>query len=109
MQAAFGSNPADILAAIGRSIGPDHYEVGQDVEAHVRYAFGKEAPSLLRRNHSPRAHFDLWAANELVLRQAGVQHIETARLCTACHPKDWYSHRAQKGKTGRFGALIALR
>lgn len=109
MQAVFGSNPAEILAVIGPSIGPDHYEVGSDVELHVRYAFGREADSLLHRNHGPKAHFDLWAANELVLRQAGVQQIQTARLCTACHPEDWYSHRAQRGKTGRFGALIALR
>lgn len=108
MRAAFGSNPADILAAIGPSIGPDHYEVGYDVEERVRYAFGKDAVSLLHRNHGPKPHFDLWAANELVLRQAGVEQIETARLCTACHPQDWYSHRAQKGKTGRFGTLIGL-
>lgn len=109
MQAAFGSKPSDILAAIGPSIGPDHYEIGRDVEAHVYSAFGKDSASLLHRNYGPKPHFDLWAANELVLRQAGVEQIETAGLCTACHPEDWYSHRAQKGKTGRFGALIALR
>lgn len=108
MQAAFGSKPADILAAIGPAIGPDHYEVGADVEEHVRYAFGREADALLRSNQGPKPHFDLWAANELVLRQAGVEQIQVAGLCTACHPEDWYSHRAQKGKTGRFGALIAL-
>lgn len=108
MQAAFGSKPSDILAAIGPSIGPDHYEIGHDVEEHVRYAFGKDAASLLHRNHGPRAHFDLWAANRLVLEQAGVEQAQVAGLCTACHPDDWFSHRAQKGKTGRFGALIAL-
>jgi copper oxidase (laccase) domain-containing protein len=44
----------------------------------------------------------------LALEQAGVKRIEVAGQCTACHPEDWYSHRAQKGRTGRFGALIAL-
>ena len=29
-------------------------------------------------------------------------------ICTACHTEDWFSHRAEKGKTGRFGALIGL-
>jgi len=29
-------------------------------------------------------------------------------LCTACHLEDWYSHRAERGHTGRFGAIIAL-
>ncbi len=52
--------------------------------------------------------FDLWAANRLLLEQAGVRHIEVAGLCTACHTEDWYSHRAEKGRTGRFGAIIAL-
>jgi copper oxidase (laccase) domain-containing protein len=37
-----------------------------------------------------------------------VEQIEIASLCTACHLEDWFSHRAEKGKTGRFGALIAL-
>lgn len=108
MRAAYGSRPADLLAAIGPSIGPDHYEVGLDVEEHVRYAFGKAAASLLHRNHGPKAHFDLWAANKLALNQAGVEQVEVAGLCTVCHRDDWFSHRAEKGKTGRFGALIAL-
>jgi copper oxidase (laccase) domain-containing protein len=34
--------------------------------------------------------------------------VERAGLCTACNLDDWYSHRAEKGRTGRFGALIAL-
>lgn len=108
MQAAYGSRPADILAAIGPAIGPDHYEIGADVEEHARYTFGRQAESLFERWHGPKAHFNLWAANQLVLRQAGVEAIETAGLCTACHVEDWYSHRAEKGQTGRFGALISL-
>ena len=108
MQAAYGSNPADIRAAIGPSIGPDHYEVGENVIEYVRYSYGKYADALLHKNHGPRPHFDLWAANKLDLNQAGVEQVEIAGLCTACHPEDWFSHREQKGKTGRFGALIAL-
>jgi copper oxidase (laccase) domain-containing protein len=49
------------------------------------------------------------AANCIQLERAGVIQIEAANLCTACHLKDWYSHRAEKGKTGRFGAMIALK
>jgi copper oxidase (laccase) domain-containing protein len=37
-----------------------------------------------------------------------VKEIESADICTACHTDDWFSHRAEKGKTGRFGAMIAL-
>jgi copper oxidase (laccase) domain-containing protein len=44
----------------------------------------------------------------MVLREAGVRNIEVAGICTACHTEDWYSHRAEHGKTGRFGAMIWL-
>jgi polyphenol oxidase len=107
MRAAFGSKPGDILAAIGPSIGPDHYEIGQDVIEYVRYSFGKDAEALLHGQNG-RVYFDLWKANQLSLEYAGVRQVEVAGLCTACNPADWYSHRAQKGKAGRFGALIAL-
>ena len=107
MQSRYGSNPADILAAIGPSIGPDHYEVGADVIAQVRRAFGDEAGSLLEK-HGVSVHFDLWKANRMLLEREGVQHIEIAGLCTACHPSDWFSHRGEQGKTGRFGTLLAM-
>jgi YfiH family protein len=107
MQARFGSKPADILAAIGPSIGPDHYEVGPDVEVQVRQAFGKQASSLMYKS-AEKIHFNLWAANRLTLEQAGVKQIELAGLCTACNTDDWYSHRAEHGRTGRFGAIIKL-
>jgi len=107
MQAAFGSNPEDILAAIGPAIGPDHYEVGRDVIEQVNYSFREDSKHVLHKQAN-RTFFDLWAANKIVLEQAGVKQIEVCGLCTACHPEDWYSHRQQKGKTGRFGALIAV-
>lgn len=107
MQAAYGSNPADILAAVGPSIGPDHYEIDSDVIERVRATFDGDSDALLP-SHDGHVYFDLWAANRLTLEQAGVGQVEVAGLCTACAPDDWYSHRAQKGKTGRFGALIAL-
>jgi len=55
-----------------------------------------------------RKLFDLWNANRLLLARAGVRQVEIAGVCTACGLEDWYSHRAEKGRTGRFGALIAL-
>jgi hypothetical protein len=107
MRERFGSRPQNIQAAIGPSIGPDHYEVGPDVVARVQDAFGQDGNALIEM-HAGKTHFDLWAANRRQLEAAGVQQIEVAGLCTACHLDDWYSHRAERGKTGRFGALIAL-
>ncbi len=107
MHKDYGCHPGDILAAIGPSIGPDHYEVGPDVVAQVNHAFGAGAESLLLRVNGA-VKFDLWAANRMHLEQAGVKQIEVAGICTACHLEDWFSHRAEKGKTGRFGAAIRL-
>ena len=107
MQERYTSNPTDILAAIGPSIGPDHYEIVEDVIVQVRNTFGADAESLLEE-HGESIHFNLWGANRVLLEKAGVKQIEIAEICTACHTDDWFSHRGEKGRTGRFGALIAL-
>jgi hypothetical protein len=107
MRSAFGSSASDLIAGVGPSIGPDHYEVGDDVIDHVHHTFDNRADELLIA-HGSRFHFDLWSANRVLLERAGVEQIEVAGICTACHTDDWFSHRAEKGKTGRFGALIAL-
>ena len=107
MQSRYGCKPENILAAIGPSIGPDHYEVGADVIAKTREAFGADAERLIEIRHG-RAYLDLWAANYVQLQKSGVERIEVAGLCTACHLEDWFSYRAEKGRTGRFGALMAM-
>lgn len=112
MQARYASNSEDLLAGIGPSIGAHHYDVGPEVAAQVRQTFGQDAGKLLTahpQNGASRVQFDLWAANRLILEQCGVRQIEIARICTACHLEDWYSHRGEGGRTGRFGALIGLK
>jgi YfiH family protein len=108
MQEAYGCHPCDIISAIGPSIGAHHYQIGTDVEEQVRNTFGYDASALLPSANGG-VQFDLWAANRLVLEDCGVRQVEVAGLCTVCHPEDWYSHRGDKGRTGRFGALIGLR
>jgi polyphenol oxidase len=108
MRDAFGTYPADVQAAIGPSIGPDHYQVGPEVVAAVQRSFGT-LEGLIRYASDGSAYLNLWEANRLALERAGVQQIEVAGLCTASNVTDFYSHRAEHGKTGRFGAVIALR
>ncbi len=122
MRDAFGSDPAGLLAAVGPSIGPCCYEVGAEVIDAVTGAFPDGTDELLVEPdtasagsfraslNEERRHFDLWRANERVLLEAGVAegHIETTALCTSCRTDLFYSHRAERGTTGRFGALIAL-
>ena len=107
MQAVYGSQPGDIVAAIGPSIGPDHYEVGSNVLEQIMYSFGGDADRMIR-NRDGKTYFNLWEANKFTLEKCGVAEVEVSNICTACHPEDWYSHREQKGATGRFGVIIAL-
>lgn len=107
MKKNYGSQPSDIVAALGPSIGPDHYEIGADVILQVMQKHGDEAQLFLKSHHG-KIHFNLWEANRLSLERAGVGQIEVSEICTACHTEDWFSHRAEKGRTGRFGALISL-
>lgn len=107
MQTQYGSRPQDILAGIGPSICAEHYPVGEEVVAQVQNAFGAEASGLLIRQNGA-VKLDLWAANRLVLEQAGVRQIEISGQCTACDVENWFSHRAENGRTGRFGAMIGL-
>lgn len=114
MTAEFGSDPAELLAAIGPAIGPCCYEVSEPVVSQVREVF--EAPESLLlngQNGAPAAndghfYFDLPEANRRNLQRAGVQHIEMSGLCTACRTDWFYSHRAEKGRTGRFGTIFIL-
>ncbi len=108
MREAYSSRPADILAGIGPSICADHYQVGPEVVAAAQAAFGAECDQILVQNNGS-IHLDLWQANRLCLEQSGVRQIEVAQECTLEHADLWYSHRGEKGKTGRFGALLALK
>lgn len=107
MTAHYGSNLANVKAAIGPSICPEHYQVGMDIVNKARQVFGDDAPSLLPMYNS-NCHFNLWEANRLLLERKGVRDVSVSKICTACNLEDWYSHRAENGHTGRFGVLMAL-
>jgi YfiH family protein len=105
---AFGSQPADIRAGIGPSIGPDCYQVGEEVVTSVDDYFGPQNNLYKRDPADGTAYFNLWRANELDLRRAGLEQIEVAEICTASNTDEFYSHRAENGRTGRFGVVISL-
>jgi YfiH family protein len=105
---AYGCKPLDIQAGIGPSIGPNKYQVGEEVVKAARAHFG-DIDGLFRRDPNDNtAYFDLWAANERDLRRVGVEQVEIAGICTAENTDEFFSHRAEHGQTGRFGALISL-
>jgi hypothetical protein len=103
----FGTNPNDLIAAIGPSIGPDHYSVGNDVINRLNTSFGSKAKQVIL-NKNNKSYLDLWTANQIILSDVGVNKIEVSNICTACNLNDWYSHRNEHGKTGRFGIIIGI-
>ena len=112
MISAYNTKPADILAVIGPSICVKHYEVGEEIVHQVKSVFGEDSTAVLNDGNASlppgKAYFDLWLANRIILERCGVNNIEITGQCTACQNNDWFSHRAEQGKTGRFGVLIAL-
>ena len=107
MFSTFGTRPRDLIACLAPSIGPCCYRVGDDVIAQVHAAFD-DADDLLIAQNDGGAHFDLWQANARQLRALGVEQIEIAQICTSHHTNEFYSWREERGKTGRFGAIIAI-
>lgn len=107
MTAEYGTHPVDIIAGIGPSICQDHYEVGENVVQKIYQSFGADGEKFFRNNNG-HFWFNLWEANKYLLAKAGVEQIEISGICTACHLEDWFSHRGEAGKTGRFGVMIGL-
>ena len=106
----FGCEPAGLVAAIGPSIGPAGYEVGAEVVARARAAYGERADEILAPR-GEKALLDLWAANRIDLEAAGLPsaRIEVAAIASDERLDDFYSHRREAGRTGRFALVVALR
>ncbi len=106
MEMQLGCDPADIWTGIGPTIGPCCYEVGPEVVNAVRAAC--PAGTDLARAVNGRVYLDLPGAVRAQLRAAGVQTIEDSGLCTSCRVDEFFSHRAEQGRTGRFGVVMEL-
>ncbi len=103
-----GGDPSQTIAVIGPSIGPCCYEVGFELADQFAHRF---EPSVVLDSCAPRQgpRLDLWRSARLALQAVGLspQRIEVAGLCTACHPDQFYSHRAQRSP-GRLAGIIRL-
>ncbi|MHB1319750.1 MAG: peptidoglycan editing factor PgeF [Anaerolineae bacterium] len=106
MAAAFGTDPGDLWAGIGPSICSDHYAVGDAVVDAVQATLPTGTQVAFRQ--ADQWTLDLPGAIHAQLTALGVRAIDHAGICTACRTDEWYSHRAEEGRTGRFGALIVL-
>lgn len=123
----FGTKPEDLLAAVGPSICQGCYEVGEDVAAFFEAAFqgsqdvleeitqarcydSRPRQILVPGRASGKYQLDLWLANLVILRQAGIPlaNIFVTDLCTCHNPDYLFSHRASQGKRGNLGAFLML-
>ena len=124
MQGEFGCDPSDIRAAIGPSICRDCYEVSSDVVCAFKTLFSgqefyRENNAFAqvfyqkdeRQKQEGKYQLDLWKANELILRSAGIlpEHLDITDVCTAHNPDYLFSHRITNGKRGNLGAFLMLR
>jgi len=134
MRKHFGSDPRNLVAAIGPGVRGCCYEVGEEVrtrfEAQFSYASSlfrevkesdpvREKYPLLFLSARPPGHgalpiklfLDLVEANRRQLQGSGVlaKNIDTVGPCTVCHAELLFSFRAEKGMTGRMMAAAGIR
>ena len=103
-----GSRPADVRVALGPSIGPCCFEVGDEVVAAFRDAFG-DVPGMIVAGPN-KAHVDLRAATRALLERAGVRpaHVDDAPPCTKCNPDRFFSYRRDGKEGGVHMGFIGL-
>ncbi|MEG0156818.1 MAG: polyphenol oxidase family protein, partial [Anaerovoracaceae bacterium] len=112
MEHEYGCDPKDIRGAIGPSICQDCYEVSEDVISEFQKGFSQgDWEELFFQKENGKYQLNLWKANELVMKEAGIlkEHIAVTNLCTCCNRQLLFSHRGSNGKRGNMGAFLALK
>ncbi|WP_281888098.1 peptidoglycan editing factor PgeF [Paenibacillus sp. YYML68] len=116
MSAAYGTKPRDVRAAIGPSIGSCCYEVDDKVIHRMERVLSDSATegasaSYYEELPDGKYKLSLQQVNRQIMIKAGIlpSHIEISHLCTSCNTHTFYSHRKEKGRTGRMAAWIGLR
>lgn len=112
MKKEYGTDPANLVAAIGPSICSHCYEISVDVAVRFKEAYPEnEYEDMMEDHHNGKYHLDLWKACRYNLIGAGVppEQIEGPNLCTCCNPEFLFSHRATGGKRGNLAAFLEIR
>jgi YfiH family protein len=106
-----GSRPEDIMAGIGPAVGPDRYQVGAQVAEAVRNCFNAGASEVIRPDGTGRWLFDLWNANRILLREAGLrdENVHVAAVPTGTAGGGLFFSDREVRPCGRFAAIARLR
>jgi YfiH family protein len=108
---SLGTRAADVVAGVGPAIAPSRYEVGAEVADFAERCFGSRTGEILSPVGGGRWLFDLWTANRIVLREAGVPDSQIHVTDVPTGPDGggrFFSHRAER-PGGRFAAVARLR
>lgn len=112
MAKEYGTDPADVVAAIGPSIGKCCFQVDKPVVDIFRNNF-KFADKYIRDDESYPGKYkiDLWGINKEMFMECGVkeENIEIGGLCTMCRPDIFYSHRVMGEERGTMAAFLFLK
>jgi len=106
MREEFGCHLAQVRAGLGPAIGPCCYAVGEEVREAVQAVLSGSSGAVVERANE--VYLDLWEANRWQLRQLGIERIEVGKICTAGNTAEFFSHRAEGERTGRFAVLMLL-
>lgn len=112
MQETFGSDPSQMIAAIGPSICQDCYEVSDDVIRQFKNAYDETYwESLFYQKENGKYQLNLWRANEINLLESGIQkeNIAVTNVCTCCNPEVLFSHRITGFARGNLSAFLAIK
>ncbi len=112
MKEAYGTRAEDLLVCIGPSICGDCYEVGEEVALEFKKVFANENwNQILRKKDNGKFMLDLWKANEILLKEAGVkpENIQTTDICTHCNSDYLFSHRTCGNERGNLAAFLSLK
>ena len=109
MERAYGSNPEDLIAAIGPSIGKCCFQVDDPVVNLFRKQIAF-ADDIIFEDPTEEGKYkiDLWETNRRLMADCGVKNIETAGLCTMCDTQRFYSHRKMGEKRGVMAGVMTL-
>jgi YfiH family protein len=109
MVTTYGCRPDEIVAGVGPAIGACCFEVGPEVVAAFEAESGDAPGLIVHRQANGKAHVDLGVALALQLAAVGVTQVEQSGICTMCHRDEFFSHRGEGGRTGRFAAVMGRR
>lgn len=98
----------NIRAAIGASIRPCCYEVGEDLRKTVAKLQGNDFANRHVTENSGKLYADIAGINKELLLSAGAIDVDVSPECTACHPEIFHSHRVTHGNRGTMGAVIGI-